>query len=132
MSSETCAGKPRLECIRAVEAFNAGDYYAAHEWFEILWRREEGALRDFYQGLLQIGVAVHHELNGNRAGSRNLITRGIERVVPFAPDCLGLALQPFLTVCRELEHHIMTQPPLAGGLPPGRTPLLTWKKREGR
>jgi uncharacterized protein len=57
---------------RARDLFNTGDYWAAHEALETVWRSiisggDEGAAR-VWQGLIQAAAALLHQQRGNRHG----------------------------------------------------------------
>jgi predicted metal-dependent hydrolase len=85
-----CSKNPPLELLRAVEQFNAGEYYECHESLEDLWRGEPGKIRDLYKGILQIAVALHHAKRSNVKGALRLISSGMELTRQFAPRCLGI------------------------------------------
>jgi len=91
-----CADSP--EYLRAIELFNAGEYFAAHEAFESLWRCSTGTERLFYQGLTQAAVALHHVRRGNLRGARSVAERARARLAcvpsPFrALDTVDFAEQ---------------------------------------
>jgi predicted metal-dependent hydrolase len=73
-----------------VRLFNEGRYFEAHEVLEDAWRAEPGPERRLYQGLLQVGVGLHHGRRGNLRGGRRVLRRGIEALRPFAPRRMGL------------------------------------------
>jgi hypothetical protein len=75
---------------RGIELFNAGEYYEAHEVIEHEWHAERGPIRALYQGILQIGVGLHHARGGNHRGAELLLTDGIEKVSRFLPSCQGV------------------------------------------
>lgn len=56
---------------RARELFNAGEYWAAHEALETVWRSiisgDDAAAR-VWQGLIQAAAALLHQRRGNRHG----------------------------------------------------------------
>ncbi|HRA48707.1 MAG TPA: DUF309 domain-containing protein [Thermomicrobiales bacterium] len=92
-----------------IELFNAGEYYEAHEAIEHEWHAERGDIRRLYQGILQIGVGLHHVRNGNVTGAQLLLGDGIAKVSDFLPTALGLdtsglalAAQACLDEVREL------------------------------
>ena len=85
-----CSRPPSPTLLAAVRQFNEGKYFLCHETLEDLWLSEEEPLRRLYQGVLQIGVGLHHLQNGNERGAQLLLTRGSELLAPFAPVCLGL------------------------------------------
>lgn len=76
--------------IEGIELFNAGEYYEAHEVIEHEWHAERGPVRKLYQGILQIGVGLHHTRSGNHRGAVLLLTDGIEKTVAFVPEYRGL------------------------------------------
>src|SRR2546425_11032325 len=54
---------------RARELFNAGDYWAAHEALETVWRSIiSDAAAPVWQGLIQAAAALLHLQRGNRHG----------------------------------------------------------------
>lgn len=62
----------RAHVLRARDLFNAGDYWAAHEALETVWRSIIGAGDDaaarVWQGLIQAAAALLHRERGNRHG----------------------------------------------------------------
>ena len=76
--------------IQGIELFNAGEYYEAHEVIEHEWHAERGPVRKLYQGILQIGVGLHHTRSGNHRGAVLLLTDGIEKTAEFVPEYRGL------------------------------------------
>lgn len=90
MTESPWDGPAPPELTEAVVQFNEGDYFGAHETLEALWLRETGAIRDFYRGIIQISVGFHHLQRRNIRGARLCFERGIARVRPFEPTCLGL------------------------------------------
>src|SRR2546425_9210820 len=59
----------RAHLIRARELFNAGDYWAAHEALETVWRSIISAdAAPAWQGLIQAAAALLHWQRGNRHG----------------------------------------------------------------
>jgi hypothetical protein len=76
--------------LEGVRQFNAGKYYECHEVLEGLWRAERDPIRYLYQGILQIGVGLHHLRNGNFRGATLLLRDGIDKARYFRPACLGV------------------------------------------
>ncbi|GAW65337.1 protein of unknown function DUF309 [Geoanaerobacter pelophilus] len=73
-----------------MEEFNRGEWFECHETLEELWVGEKGELRDFYQGVLQIAVALHHWRNGNFKGALILLQGGGECLRRVSSVCLKL------------------------------------------
>jgi hypothetical protein len=83
--------RPLPAGVRAgIGLFNRGEYYEAHEVIEHEWHAERGEIRALYQGILQIGVGLHHTRNGNVRGADLLLTDGIEKVSRFLRTCQGV------------------------------------------
>ena len=82
--------------LEGIRLFNAARWFEAHEVLEDAWRAEPSELRRLYQGLLQVGVGLHHASRGNLRGALNLLDRGMARLEPFRPRCLGLDVEALL------------------------------------
>src|SRR2546427_6687906 len=81
----------RAHLIRARELFNAGDYWAAHEALETVWRSiisDDAA--SVWQGLIQAAAALLHLQRGNRH-SVTVVGRG-------APDKLRGPQRPHVAL----------------------------------
>jgi predicted metal-dependent hydrolase len=88
--------------LQGIEHFNVCDFYESHEVWEELWTDHHGPNRKFYQGLIQVAVALHHFGNGNIRGARKLFVGCQAYLDPYRPKHLGLDLEQFLaqlTVC---------------------------------
>ena len=59
--------------------YNAGQFYKQHDVFEKHWMEDTRPIRDLYQGVLQIGVALHHVETGNYRGAVKMLRRGLPR-----------------------------------------------------
>lgn len=106
----------------AVELFNAGKYLAAHELLEELWEETQGPESDFYKGLLQAAIALHHLEQGNLEGAARL-SRGHRRCLgAYLPRHRGLDVAAFL----EAMQRALRVAPLDGAAPvaPAERPQL--------
>ena len=72
----TCEESPPGQLLQGIREFNGRDWLECHETVEVLWIGEEGEVRDFYQGIIQIAVALHHWRNGNFGGAVSLLKGG--------------------------------------------------------
>lgn len=82
-----CDDSPPGELLRAFGEFNRGDWFECHETLEELWVGEEGEVRDFYQGVLQLAVALHHWRKGNFGGAVRLLQGGASYLRRVGPAC---------------------------------------------
>ena len=71
-----CSDSPPGQLLQAIREFNGCEWFECHETVEDLWIGETGEVRDFYQGLIQIAVALHHWKNGNFGGAVSLLKGG--------------------------------------------------------
>jgi predicted metal-dependent hydrolase len=72
----TCNDTPPGQLLQAIREFNGREWFECHETVEDLWIGAEGEIRDFYQGIIQIAVALHHWRNGNFGGAVSLLKGG--------------------------------------------------------
>ena len=85
MALRQCQDVPPEELLQAVEEFNRGDWFQCHETLEELWVGEKGEVRDLYQGVLQLAVALHHWRNGNFKGALSLF-KGANDILSRVPQ----------------------------------------------
>ena len=69
-----------------IEQFNQGDYYACHDTLEAIWMTATIPEKPFFQGVLQLAVALYHLGNHNWHGTAILLGEGIRRLEPFEPS----------------------------------------------
>lgn len=79
-----------------IELFDAGRYLAAHELFEELWESTEGAEADFFKGLIQAAIALHHFQAGNLEGAAKLYSGHRRCLAAYLPTHAGIDLERFL------------------------------------
>jgi uncharacterized protein len=87
---QSCPEVTPQELLQGIDEFNRGDWFECHETLEELWVGAKGELRDFYQGILQIAVALHHWRNGNFKGALILLQGGSDLLSRVAPVCQGV------------------------------------------
>ncbi|WP_318248656.1 DUF309 domain-containing protein [Geomonas subterranea] len=85
-----CDDAPLPELQKAISEFNGGEWFECHETLEDLWVGEKGELRDFYQGVLQVAVALYHWRNGNFKGAEGLLGRAADLLRRVPRSCLGV------------------------------------------
>jgi predicted metal-dependent hydrolase len=89
-----CRDRATPQMIHAFEQFNRGEYWHQHETLETVWRAErDETIRNFYKGILQVGVGFHHITRRNYNGAVKVLTRGINYLQPYAPRCMGVEVQ---------------------------------------
>ena len=100
---QRCHDAPPAELQRAIEEFNGGDWFESHETLEELWVGEKGELRDFYQGLLQVAVALYHWRNGNLKGALHLLQKGSDCLRRVSAPCQGIDVERLIEDAGRVE-----------------------------
>lgn len=105
--------------------FNAGEFHAAHDAWEDVWRPNRDPERDFFRGLINLAVAFDKARLGNPRGVARLARRARHLLSPFEPvhravDVAGLrrALETIEQQARAWESGTRS------GLDPALTPVL--------
>lgn len=79
---------------RGVRLFNQGEYYRCHDAFEEVWQKKSGEERYYYQGLIQIAVALFKiKEEGNWRGAVALLSKGKNHLEAVDPARVELDLE---------------------------------------
>jgi len=109
---ERCRDHATPEMIHAFEQFNRGEYWHQHETLETVWRAEQDeSIRNFYKGVLQVGVGFHHLTRRNYRGAVKVLTRGIGYLQPYAPRCMGVDVQRLIDEATGVLEQVRTLGP---------------------
>jgi uncharacterized protein len=100
-------GKTMLEQVdpafwEGVEQFNQQEFYACHDTLEAIWMEAAEPQRTFYQGVLQIAVALYHLGNDNLRGAAILLGEGTHRLRRYQPSYADVDVTALLTQSTEL------------------------------
>jgi hypothetical protein len=108
----------RRELVRAgTERFAAGDFFAAHEAWEEVWRSTDPEPRDLFQGLVQLAAAFHHLRERRRPDvARRVLGKARRRLAGVPPPAAGLDVAPLLLEVAAWEEWL--------ALPEGEAPAL--------
>ena len=90
------AGDAARHLREGVRLFNACEYRAAHEEFERLWLSTEGRDSDFFKGLIQACIALHHFQSGNLEGAAKLHGGHRRYLAAYLPQYHGVDVATFL------------------------------------
>ncbi len=99
------------EAAKGVAAFNRGDYFEQHEHFEKAWLEEPRAIREMYQGILQIGVAFLLIRRNKWMGSLKTFRRGLPRLRDLPPVCQGLNIGALRTAAEAIHAEVVALGP---------------------
>ncbi|HEX8817146.1 MAG TPA: DUF309 domain-containing protein [Terriglobales bacterium] len=89
------------ELARGIELFNNGEFFAAHEVLEDVWRASKPEDKKFFQGLTQVAVAFHHHSTGNLVGMQSVLRRAIGNLEKNAGASHPVDLQALLDALKS-------------------------------
>lgn len=90
------------EFWQGVEQFNQGEFYDCHDTLEAIWMEAIEPEKTFYQGILQISVALYHLNNLNWRGAVILLGEGVNRLRHYHPDFAEVDVTRFAEDSAEL------------------------------
>lgn len=76
-----------------IRLINEGSYYAAHDVLEDVWRGIHGWSKPFYQGMVQVAIALHHFSTGNLAGAQSVMVKCRKNLGEFPEAFSGVNLR---------------------------------------
>ncbi|MBE9187468.1 DUF309 domain-containing protein [Microcoleus sp. LEGE 07076] len=91
-----------IEFWQGIEQFNSQEFYACHDTLEALWMEAGEPDKRFYQGILQIAVALYHLGNQNWRGAVILLGEGINRLSYYQPSYAEIAVEDLLVKSAKL------------------------------
>jgi predicted metal-dependent hydrolase len=97
-----------------------GEWFEAHESFELAWRACEQRERDFFQGLVHVVVSAYQAGRGRPVAAESQRLKALRRLEGFEPRHRGLdvgairaALERSEPDLREQLVHAVTEPRVA-------------------
>jgi len=97
------------EYKRGLELARAGEYFAAHEAFELAWRSAVADERDFFQGLVHAVVFAYQSGRGRTIGAERQRSKGLRRLDRYAPTHRGLDVERLLGALVRAEPNLREQ-----------------------
>jgi predicted metal-dependent hydrolase len=87
----------------AMEHFDAGRFFPAHEAWETVWKQSKGTPdEEFFKGMSQLGAGYTHYRRGNLHGTHVLIRRALSRITRYGGRHQGIDVERLAT---EIERH---------------------------
>jgi predicted metal-dependent hydrolase len=82
---------------RGLDQLHGGDFFAAHETWEEVWRSTTPEPKTLLQGLIQVAAALHQirDLH-RREGPRRTLAKARRNLESYAPMALGLDIAGLL------------------------------------
>lgn len=107
LRKKNCHDAPSGQVLLGVRQFNNGEWFECHETLELLWIPATGEVRNLYQGIIQLAIALHHWRNGNFNGAISLLDGGMEYLSMLPQTCLWIDVAELVrqagTVKKQLE-----------------------------
>lgn len=94
--------------LTGVKLFNSGEYFESHDAFEDVWQTKQGEERAYYQGLIQIAVALYKiTTDPNWRGATSLLGTGSGLLLKVEPEKVELnitrLIEESLALLKKLE-----------------------------
>jgi hypothetical protein len=87
----------------AIEHFDAGRFFPAHEAWETVWKQSKGTSdEEFFKGLSQLGAGYTHYRRGNPHGTHVLMRRALSRITSFPSPHHGIDVE---RLAAEVDRH---------------------------
>jgi uncharacterized protein len=80
----------RQRHLEGIKLLNTGKFFEAHEVLEDIWREAPAEERKYWQGLVQVAVALHHHSTGNIVGARSVMARAARNLGPCSTEWHGI------------------------------------------
>ena len=106
-----CGDEANARVRQGVELFNQGRYYEAHDALEQAWFADKRPCRDLYQGLLQLGIALHHIEQDNYRGADKMLLRATSKFQRLPSSCQGIDMVALLEQSRNLRQTLLALGP---------------------
>ena len=84
--------------LKALDLFNSGEWYEAHDLFEEIWHETFGPTRNTLQAIIQISVAQLHLANNNRNGAIMLYGEALGRLKRIDRETLSLDINSLCSI----------------------------------
>ena len=103
---DSCEQSISGKLLQVLGEFNRGDWFECHETLEDLWVGSEGEMRDLYQGILQLAIALHHWRNGNFRGAVSLLQGGADYLRRVRPVCQRINVAGLVKAAAILQEEL--------------------------
>lgn len=103
---KNCHDAPSGQVLLGIRQFNKAEWFECHETFETLWLAADGELRDLYQGIIQLAIALHHWRNGNYNGAMRLLEGSLGYLETVPSPCLWIDLEGVKSAAREMHKRL--------------------------
>ena len=106
------------EYQRGLALARSGEWFEAHEAFELAWRAADDGERDFFQGLVHVVVSAYQAGRGKPVAAARQREKALRRLGPFSPVHRGLDVERVLAALQRAETDFRHQLVERRGEPP--------------
>ena len=99
------------DLAEGLRCYNAGQYFAAHESWEVVWLAAPEPEKTFLQGIIQVTASFEHQLRNNPLGTKRLLAAALRRLDPLPPVFGGIALAQLRDDIRACLQTLTATPP---------------------
>jgi predicted metal-dependent hydrolase len=103
---------------RGLALARSGEWFEAHEAFELAWRGAAPEERDFFQGLVHVVVCAYQAGRGRPVATESQRAKALRRLGPYAPSHRGLDVAAILAALDRAETDFRQQLVEHGVQPP--------------
>lgn len=93
--------------LKGLEAFNAGEYFEAHEWLEDAWNADDSPARELYRAVLQVAVAYLQIERSNYRGAVKMFMRLRQWIEPLPERCRGVDVDQLRRDAEQVRLELM-------------------------
>jgi predicted metal-dependent hydrolase len=98
------------ELAEGLRRYNAGEYFAAHESWELVWLAAPEPEKTFLQGVIQVTAAFEHQRRGSPLGTARLLENALRRLDLLPPSFGGLDVDLLRDDIRDRLQTLAAQP----------------------
>jgi predicted metal-dependent hydrolase len=91
------------EYKHGLELARGGQFFEAHEAFELAWRACDSSERDFFQGLVHVVVSAYQRRRGKPVAAERQRLKALRRLAAFEPAHRGLDLRALRAALERAE-----------------------------
>jgi uncharacterized protein len=106
-----------------------GEWFEAHESFELAWRACDGSERDFFQGLVHVVVSAYQRGRGRPVAAESQRLKALRRLEAFEPRHRGLDVGAIRAALERSEPDLREQ--LVQAVPEPRVAMEEEEETEG-
>jgi predicted metal-dependent hydrolase len=81
------------ELLEGLRCYRGGQYFEAHEHWELVWLQAVEPEKTFLQALILLAGSFHHFRRGNRNGALSMLRKSLTRLDNYPETFEGIAVE---------------------------------------